>query len=91
MKSLLGELGGGEVKDQCFGFSMLAILRGPTQRPANINTSTLVFVCALWHKEAYNTGNHVFSANNQKIVQRCAGGRGQYMERDRLLLGSGVS
>jgi hypothetical protein len=35
-------------------FLTLDVLRRPTQRPANICTGILVFVCALHHKKVYN-------------------------------------
>jgi hypothetical protein len=38
------------------GFSTLDILRS---RPADIGTGTLIFVCALRHKEAYDAGDYV--------------------------------
>ena len=50
-KGLLKELDGGDMEDQRIGFSTLDIIRGPAQRPADINTGTLVFVC---HKEAHD-------------------------------------
>jgi hypothetical protein len=54
VKGLLKELPDGDVEDQRVRFLSLDILLCPTQRPAGINISPLVFVCTLWHKEAYN-------------------------------------
>ena len=52
------------MEDQHVGFLTLDILRGPARRPADIDTGTLVFVCALRHKEAFKAGDDVLSANN---------------------------
>ena len=62
VKGLLPELPGGSMKDNghC-GFSGLDILRNKT-RPADIDTGTLVFVCALRHKEAFNNGDYTPAA-----------------------------
>ena len=47
VKKLLKELPGGDVKAcTCVGFLSLEILRS---RSVDIDTITLVFVCALWH------------------------------------------
>ena len=59
VKGLPKELPGGDVEDQCVRFLTLGVLQGPTRRPDDIDTGTLVFSCALRHKEAYNTGDHV--------------------------------
>ena len=59
VKGLPKELPGGGVEDQCVRFLTLGVLQGPTRRPDDIDTGTLVFSCALRHKEAYNTGYHV--------------------------------
>lgn len=62
VKGLLKELPGGDV-GQCqrTGFANLAALHNRF-RPADIDTGTLIFVCALRHKEAYNAGDYVPAA-----------------------------
>ena len=57
VKGLLKELSGGDTK-ACtrVGFSSLEILRS---RLVDIITGTLVFVCALRHKEAHNRGRYL--------------------------------
>ena len=57
---LLKELPCGNAKISTrYGFANLAILRS---FPASINTGTLVFVCALRHKEAYNAWDYIHAA-----------------------------
>ena len=62
VKGLLKELPGGDV-GQCqrTGFANLAALHNRF-RPADIDTGTLIFVCALRHKEAFNAGDYVPAA-----------------------------
>ena len=62
VKGLLEELPGSDMEDQRIRFSTLDILCGLAQRPANIDTSMLVLVCALRHKEAFNADNYVPAA-----------------------------
>ena len=66
VKGLLRELPGGDVK-ACtrVGFSTLDILRS---RPADIDTGTLIFVCALRHKEVFNEGGYPSAATTPKIT-----------------------
>ena len=53
---LLKELPGGNATTSTrFGFANLTILRS---FPASIDTGTLLFVCALRHKEAYDEGSY---------------------------------
>ena len=48
VKGLLKELPGGNAKEcQRVGFSKLEVLIGKKRRPADIDTGTLIFVCAL--------------------------------------------
>ena len=57
---LLKELPGGNVKTSTrYGFANLTILRSFL---ASIDTSTLLFVYAIRHKDAYNAGNYIPSA-----------------------------
>ena len=54
---LLKELPGGNAKTSTrYGFADLAILRS---FPASVDTGTLLFVCALWHKDAFNAGDYI--------------------------------
>ena len=62
VKGLPKELPGGNMENQRVQFLTLDILRGPTRRPTDIDTSTLVFVCALRHKEIYNVRDYVPAA-----------------------------
>ena len=70
VKGLLKELPGGDV-GQCqrTGFSKLTALANRF-RPADINTVTLISVCALRHKDAYNDGNYVPTAREfqQQVI-----------------------
>ena len=56
-RALSGNCQGGDVK-ACtrVGFSKLEILRS---RPADTKTGTLIFVCALLHKEVCNMGRYL--------------------------------
>ena len=58
VKGLLKELPGGDV-GQCqrTGFANLAALHNRF-RPADIDTGTLIFVCALRHEEAHDEGDY---------------------------------
>ena len=58
-KGRFKDLPGGNIEDHCVGFFMLNVLSRPAQRLAGIGTSTLVFVCTLWHKEVFNTGTYI--------------------------------
>ena len=53
VKGFLKKLFDGNMEDQRAGFSTLENFHGPAQRPADIDTGTLVFVC---HKEAHGEG-----------------------------------
>ena len=64
VKGLLRELPGGDMKDQRVGFHTLDVLRGEARHPVDIDTGTLIFVCALRHKVAYNSGNYVPAARD---------------------------
>ena len=50
------------MKEQRVGFATLSALRGEARRHADIDTGTLIFVCALGHKEAYGNGDYVPAA-----------------------------
>ena len=54
VKGLLKELPGRNMEDQRVGFLTLDVLCGLAQRPADIDTCTLVFACAIRHKEVFN-------------------------------------
>ena len=43
----------GDGEDQRVGVLTLDVLCGQVPWPADIDTGNLVFVCALWHKEAH--------------------------------------
>ena len=58
---LLGPLPGGKMEETQYGFSRLMILRNGSRR-VEIDTGTLVFICALRHKEAFNASNYLPSA-----------------------------
>ena len=64
VKGLLKELPCGDMEDQRFGFLTLHVLHGPTRKPADIDTGTLVFVYTLRHKEVYNKGYCVPASRN---------------------------
>ena len=64
VKGLLRELPGGDMKDQRVGFHTLDVLRGEACHPVDIDTGTLVFVCALRHKVEYNSKNYVPAARD---------------------------
>ena len=44
------------MEDQRIKCLVLGVLCGKVHRPVDIDTGTLIFVCALWHKEVYNEG-----------------------------------
>ena len=57
VKEVRKELPGGDVNVcTCVGFSKLEI---PRSRSVDIDTDTLVFLCALRHKDVFNAGNCV--------------------------------
>ena len=62
VKGLLKELPGGNMEEQRVGFARLAALRGEARRHADVDAGTLIFVCALLHKEAYDKGDYVPAA-----------------------------
>ena len=49
------------MEDTLCGFSRLDILCNKS-RPADFDTGTLIFFCALRHKEAYNNGDYMPAA-----------------------------
>ena len=55
---LLKELPGGTMADSCFSFSKLIELQD-TKDPIDIDSSTLVFLCALKYKDTYKAGNYI--------------------------------
>ena len=60
INGLLQELPGGDNKTSaCVGFEKFDFLRG---RPVDIDTVTLIYVCALRHKDEYNAGNYLPAA-----------------------------
>ena len=61
VNDLLGQLPGGRMDETQHGFSRLTILRDKNRR-TNFDSDTLVYVCALRHKEAFNAGNYLPSA-----------------------------
>ena len=62
VKGLLKELPGGNMKEQRVGFATLSALCSEARRCADIDAGTLIFVCALRHKEAYDKGDYVPAA-----------------------------
>ena len=60
VNGLLQELPGGDIKTSArVGFEKLGLLRG---RPVDTDTGTLIYVCALRHKDAYNAGDYLPAA-----------------------------
>ena len=60
INGLLKELPGGDTKTSTrVGFDKLALLRG---RPVDIDTGTLIYTCALRHKDAFNAGDYLPAA-----------------------------
>ena len=57
---LLKELPGGDMKTSAYvGFDTLDVLRGV---PVDIDTGTLIYACALRHKDAFNAGDYLPAA-----------------------------
>ena len=52
------------MKAQRSGFGTLDTLRGDQRHPVDIDAGTLIFVCAIRHKEAYNSGDYTPAARN---------------------------
>ena len=64
ISGLLKELPGGDMKAQRSGFGTLDALRGDQRHPVDIDAGTLIFVCAIRHKEAYNSGDYTPAARD---------------------------
>ena len=56
VNDLLGQVPGGKMEESQHGFQRLTLLLNKNQR-VDLDTGTLVYLCALIHKEAYNAGN----------------------------------
>ena len=57
---ILKELPGGDMKTSAYvGFDTLDLLRGV---PVDIDTGTLLYACALRHKDAFNAGDYLPAA-----------------------------
>ena len=63
VKGLLKELPSGNMKKKRVGFATLAALRDEARRHAVIDAGTLIFVCALRHKETHGNGDYVPTAS----------------------------
>ena len=81
VKGLLKELPGGSMDESFHGFLNLDILRNKCL-PADIDTGTLVFVCALRHREAFNSGNYTPSAREfqRQMIHSSAMKYGMYQQ-----------
>jgi len=56
---LLRELHGGRMTEQSVGFAELTEWLHKSKRPIDIDTGTLLFVCAYRHRHAYNLGDYL--------------------------------
>ena len=68
IEGLLPELPGGAMSSQQTGFSKLTMLQCGSKK-VDIDSGTLIFVCALMHKEEYKAGNYLPAV--QEFQRQC--------------------
>ena len=68
---LLKELHGGRMTEQSVGFAELNKWLHKSKTPIDVDTGTLLFVCAYRHRHAYNAGDYlpsVLAFHRQLII-----------------------